>query len=200
MLFAVYFDGNLWLICFFYLDHLDYTWNDAGGPGGPATNPFLATASPPQQQTSQTQQIMDLFASPGGAAAPPPAAAPKTGGSALDDLLSLGLGNGTTSAPAAAPVASNPFADMFAASNMSQQPKPMNAYGGNGFGGAAQQGGFFQSQSGQAAPTIQQPFGGNNINAMFGSNNDQGKLAYSSCSSHYRLSVYFIVLLSVTYS
>ena len=60
---------------------------------------------------------------------------------------------------------------------MSQQPKPpMPNYGGNGFGPGvgAQQGGFYQHQ--QAAPVIQQPFGGNNnMNAVFGSNNDQGK-------------------------
>ena len=156
---------------------LDFTpWNDAGGSGGAAaTNPFLASASPPApQQTSQNQQILDLFASNPPAPAPAAAPAARSGGSALDDLLSLGLGNGT-SAPAPAPAASNPFADMFASSTMSQPPKPpMPAYGGNGFGPGvgAPQGGFYQPQQ---APVIQQPFGGNNINAVFGSNNDQGE-------------------------
>jgi len=105
----------------------------------------------------------------------------------LDDLLSLGLGssngtngtttNGTNAFGASAPVtSSNPFADMFS----SPAAKPMG-FGGNGFGaqmgmnsgmnmgmGAPQQQQFFQQ------PTIQQPFGANNMNSVFGSNNDQG--------------------------
>ncbi|CAG7728171.1 unnamed protein product [Allacma fusca] len=151
----------------------DFTWDvSAGGnAAAPATNPFLSSAPP--QPTSQNQQILDLFSNtpaPANNAAGPGA----NKGSALDDLLSLGIGNGTSSSPAVsnAPPPSNPFADMFAASTMpTLQQKPN--YGGNGFGptGGAPQQGFFQQQ--QQAPIIQQPYGGNNINAVFGSNNDQ---------------------------
>jgi hypothetical protein len=118
--------------------------------------------------------------------------APNQGGgkqSALDDLLSLGLGsngtngtatNGTNAFTTSAPItSSNPFADMFA----SPAPKTMG-FGGNGFGGQTSMGGGMQMGMGaqqqqpfyQQQPTIQQPFGGNNMNSVFGSNNDQGKI------------------------
>jgi hypothetical protein len=63
---------------------------------------------------------------------------------------------------------------MFAASTMPPLQQKPN-YGGNGFGptGGASQQSFFQQQQ-QQAPIIQQPYGGNNnMNAVFGSNNDQ---------------------------
>ncbi len=133
---------------------------------------------------------------------------PTLGGSALDDLLQLGLGNGTTNSggPSHIPP-SNPFADMFASSTASsyQQSQPPKAnYGGNGFGpmggggngfgpmggGMGQMGGvpqqsqqqFFQQQQSQPV-TIQQPYGGgggnNNYNVFGTSNSDQGSLNFS---------------------
>lgn len=114
-----------------------------------------------------------------------------SGGSALDDLLQLGLSDSNGSALPPAP--SNPFADIFAASAASpnpmyQQQKPN--YGG-GYGGpmgqmgGGMQMGMQQQQPGQQfyqqqqPPMIQQPYGGgsnsNNMNNVFGSNNDQGE-------------------------
>jgi len=149
-----------------------------------ATNPFLSNTPP--QQTSQNQQILDLFS--GSSPAPSQPAGKQ---SALDDLLSLGLGgpsngtNGTSNgsnmfgAPSAVP-SSNPFADF---TSPPQQQQKMG-YGGNGFApmgmGGMQMGmqqmgmGAPQQQFYQQAPTIQQPYGANNMNAVFGSNNDQG--------------------------
>jgi len=149
------------------------------------TNPFLDSAPPAiPQQTSQSQQILDLFS------APPPPSTNGSGGSALDDLLSLGLGNGT-SAPAPAPIpTSNPFADMFSTPTVpsyQQQPK-MQQFGGNGFGPV---GGMQQMQMGgmgqspfyqQPTPAVnippQQTYGtgignSNNFNVFGSSNNDQ---------------------------
>ncbi|XP_021950781.1 phosphatidylinositol-binding clathrin assembly protein LAP isoform X2 [Folsomia candida] len=128
-------------------------------PGASATNPFLQSSAPPQQ-TSQNQQILDLFAGS-------PATASKQ--SALDDLLSLGLGsstngtatNGSNAFGPPTTGSSNPFADF--------APQQKVNYGGNGFapmggmGMGNQQQQFYQ----QPPPTIQQPFG------AFGSNNDQ---------------------------
>lgn len=139
-----------------------------------ATNPFLSSAPP--QQTSQNQQILDLFAGSS------PAAAPKQ--SALDDLLSLGLGgsngtngtatNGSNAFGSSGAPSSNPFADMFS----SPAPQQKGGYGGgNGFApmgggmnigmqmGAPQQ----QFYNQQQPPSIQQPF-----NNAFGSSSDQG--------------------------
>lgn len=159
-------------------------------PGGvpSATNPFLSGVAQAPPQTSQTQQILDLFSSPGQpaqAAPQQPAAAAAGGGSALDDLLSLGIGgggaaNGTAAAP---PVqTSNPFADMFSASPaapMQQQQKV--GFGGNGYapvgmGAGMPMGMGAQPQFYQQPPMIQQPYGGaNNMNNVFGTNNEQGK-------------------------
>jgi hypothetical protein len=126
-------------------------------------------SSAPPQQTSQNQQILDLFAGSS------PVPAPKQ--SALDDLLSLGLGssngtNGTSmngSNAFGAPASSNPFADMFSSAPQQQQKV---GYGGNGFAPMGMQMGMGapQQQFYQQAPTIQQPFGD------FGSNSDQGKI------------------------
>lgn len=150
-----------------FKEKADFTWDAGTGGNAAATNPFLSSVPAPQA-TSQSQQILDLFASP------PTAnnnAQYSSGGSALDDLLSLGMGNGT-SAPQQAPP-SNPFADMFAASTMPPLQQKPN-YGGNGFGPTmGAQSAFFQQQP-QQAPTMQQPYGGgSNMNAVFGSNNDQ---------------------------
>ncbi|CAL8074803.1 unnamed protein product [Orchesella dallaii] len=155
-------------------------------PGQPntnaATNPFLSSGPAAPQQTSQTQQILDLFGSP----TPPaqqqqqPAATASGGGSALDDLLSLGLGGPTNGTANSAPVqTSNPFADMFssapAAAPMQQQQKM--GFGGNGYapmGGGMNMGMGGQQQFYQQPPMIQQPYGAaNNMNNVFGSNNDQ---------------------------
>ncbi|CAL8074811.1 unnamed protein product [Orchesella dallaii] len=157
-------------------------------PGQPntnaATNPFLSSGPAAPQQTSQTQQILDLFGSP----TPPaqqqqqPAATASGGGSALDDLLSLGLGGPTNGTANSAPVqTSNPFADMFssapAAAPMQQQQKM--GFGGNGYapmGGGMNMGMGGQQQFYQQPPMIQQPYGAaNNMNNVFGSNNDQAK-------------------------
>lgn len=142
-------------------------------------------SSAPAPQSSQNQQILDLFSGSGAAPAPKQ--------SALDDLLSLGLGststtngtngaapNGTNAfgAPAAGVTSSNPFADMF---QSAPQQKP--GFGGNGFApmGMGAMGGMPmgmqmgmgapQQQFYQQPPTIQQPLGANNV---FGSTNDQG--------------------------
>jgi hypothetical protein len=145
-----------------------------------ATNPFLDSAPAGPQQTSQSQQILDLFSAP-------PAQNTNSGGSALDDLLQLGMGNGTGNGPP--PAASNPFADMFAGNAggqaYPQQQQKMN-YGGNGFGppmgggamGMGQMGGYNQQPQfyGQQVPMNQQQQyggGGTNMNNVFGSNNDQ---------------------------
>jgi len=145
---------------------------DIQGPGqAQATNPFLSSAPAPSTHTSQSQQIMDLFSQP---AAPAPSST-----SALDDLLSLGNGfgnsapatNGASTAPAPA---SNPFADMFSSQPTSVPQQQTMGFGGMGMGVmGGQQQNFFQQQP----PTMQQPFGGagNNMNNVFGSNNDQGK-------------------------
>lgn len=153
---------------------------DGTTQGAPsATNPFLSSAPAPAQQTSQNQQIMDLFSSPGaqgGQPAQQPVAAPSGGGSNLDDLLSLGIGGPTNGNGSSAPVqTSNPFADMFSSAPPQQK---MNAFGGNGYaqsgqmsmGGMGAQGQFYQQP-----PMIQQPYGGGgNMNNVFGSNNEQG--------------------------